>query len=86
MPWKSRGNGSALAPGTRPEVKCHLSKAAGQAAPALPRDPGGPGFKRSAVMLFGLNFPQAVFLLFSGCQIAKHVLVVVGICLLMLPE
>lgn len=79
------GQPQLLGPGQK--LNATSAEAAGQAAPALPRDPGGPGFKRSAVMLFGLSFPQAMFLLFSGCQIAKHALVVVvGVCLLTLPK
>lgn len=42
------------------------SAEAGQAVPALSEDPGGSRFKRSAIMQFGLNFPQAMLLLFSG--------------------
>lgn len=78
------GQPQILGPGQK--LNATSAEAAGQAAPALPRDPRGPGFKRSAAMLFGFNFPQALFLPFSGSQIAKRVLVVVGICLLMLPQ
>lgn len=58
------GQPQLLGPGQK--LDATSAEAAGQAAPALPRDLGGPGFKRSAVMLFGFNFPQAVSLLFSG--------------------
>lgn len=53
--------------GPSQKLNATSAEAAGWAAPALPRDPGGPGFKRSAIILFGLNFLQAVLLLFSGC-------------------
>lgn len=58
-----------------------------QKAPALPGDPGGPGFKRSAITLFvWLKFLTGSVASVVWVRSSQTCFVVVGVCLMMLTE